>query len=140
MPQPELHRLLAWLKSTQVPGTRDECRMAHHMPIPLLGDRVRMSGPKIKKVPLHGRRLHRQVRAGEQWEGWGWCLCSRSFTLLGFQPQIFRSSHMKNEKASWAMVWGVGKGSEGNLQAMPRFESRNGSSWAQLRAGHSLPC
>lgn len=49
MPQPELHRLLAWLKSTQVPGTRDECRMAHHMPIPLLGDRVRMSGPKIKR-------------------------------------------------------------------------------------------
>lgn len=47
---------------------------------------------------------------------------------------------MKNEKASWAMVSGVGKGSEGNLQAMPRFESKNGSSWEQLRADHLRPC
>lgn len=47
---------------------------------------------------------------------------------------------MKNEKASLAVVWVMGKESEGNLQVIPRFQSRNISSLDQAQAELLLQC
>lgn len=80
---------------------------------------------------------------GQNWENngkAGGAVCPAGTSpCLESEHQNFRSSHMKNEKAGLAMVWVMGEESEGNLEVMPRFQSRNDSNLDQLQAGHLPP-
>lgn len=75
---------------------------------------------------------------GQNWENngkAGGAVCPAGTSpCLESEHQNFRSSHMKNEKAGLAMVWVMGEESEGNLEVMPRFQSRNDSNLDQLQA------